>query len=163
MENGYSPEEILKIAVKVEENGRDFYAAQEAKANDEQLKLIWQHLKKQELLHRETFKKMLDNIKDYIVYEYSAGEFDVYFAAIAKEYIFTQQLSQIRAKELLKSGSFDEILNFAVAIEKESILTYSALREYVISEKVDIIDEIINQEKQHLVKLKELKEKFKQR
>ncbi len=36
------------------------------------------------------FHQMLDNIGEYIVHEFSLGEYEAYLRAIASEYILTQ-------------------------------------------------------------------------
>ncbi len=52
MVNVFSPQEILRVAVKVEERGQSLYAALEEKATSDKLKNLWKYLKEQEELHR---------------------------------------------------------------------------------------------------------------
>ena len=149
MENIFSPQEILRIAVGVEENGKKLYAALEANATNPKVKDIWQYLKEQEEVHRTIFQGMLDKIGDYIVYEHSTGEYQAYIKAIASQYIFTQQLIEKKISVLFKSDL--EAVEFGIYIEKESVLTYLALREYVLTEKQLVLDKVIDEEKTHLV------------
>jgi len=113
----------------------------------------------QEELHRQTFQEMLDAAGDYIVEEINRGEYDAYVKAVASQYIFTPQLIENKTKEGFKSDS--EAIDFGIWIEKESIITYSALRIYILTEKQPVLDKVINEEKDHLVKLTLLKGQMK--
>jgi rubrerythrin len=158
MANIFSPQEILRIAIKVEENGKALYGALESKTKDEKLKKMWQYLKEQEEEHRKTFQGMLDNVGDYIVDEFRPGEYEAYLRAIASGYIFTQELIEKKTKELFSSDL--EAVEFGLYIEKESILTYSALRDYVLTAKQPVLDKVIDEEKKHLVQLTLLKDQM---
>jgi len=151
MKEPFSPQEILKIAVNVEKNGRKLYEILEGRAKDEKTKNIWKYLKEQEETHIQTFEGMLDNIGSYIVYEFNPGEYEAYLRAIASEYIFTLELIDKKIKEPALSDT--EAVDFAVRIEKDSILTYSALREYILTEKQAVLDKVIEEEKKHLADL----------
>ncbi|MDD4955497.1 MAG: ferritin family protein [Candidatus Omnitrophica bacterium] len=159
MSNIFSPQEILRIAISVEENGKKLYGALEKKTKDKGIAEVWAYLKDQEELHRKTFADILDNIGDYIVYEFSPGEYDAYIKAIAAGYIFVAELMEKKTKEGFVSDL--EAIDFGIYIEKESILTYSALRSYVLTEQHPVLDKVIDEEKNHLVKLTLLKDKFK--
>ena len=156
MAANFSPQEILKIAIKVEENGKKLFGILEEKAKDEKIKSVWRYLKEQEDVHRKVFQEMLDNVGDYIVYEFSPGEYEAYVKAIAASYIFATRLVERKIKEGF--GSDLEAIDFGIHIEKESILTYTALREYVQTAKQVVLDKVIKEEKTHLVRLTALKE-----
>ncbi len=151
----FSPQEILKIAVEIESNGQTLYGNLEKKAGNDRLRAVWKYLKEQEILHHKTFQVMLDSLGEYIVNEFSPGEYKAYLKAVASEYVFTQRLIEAKVKEGFKTDL--EAVEFGIFVEKESILTYSALRPYMILAKQATLDGIINEEKQHLVDLVEIK------
>jgi rubrerythrin len=156
MADTFSPQEILKVAIEIEINGRRLYDALEKKSKDEKVRGVWRYLKEQEEEHRKTFQEMLDNVGDYIVYEFSAGQYQAYIKAIAASYVFTTKLIQRR---MLEGFSYDiEAIDCAIQIEKESILTYTALKDYVQSAKQQVLNKVIDEEKKHLVTLNGLKE-----
>ncbi|MDD5584035.1 MAG: ferritin family protein [Candidatus Omnitrophica bacterium] len=161
MANIFSPQEILRIATKVEENGKVLYGNLEKKTNDKALQQTWKYLKEQEELHRATFQKMLDNIGDYVVNEFSPGEYNAYVTAIASEYVFTQGLITEKIKKGF-SGDL-EAVEFGIYIEKESIITYSALRDYIMTEKQAVLDNVIAEERKHLVNLTSIKSTLKRK
>ncbi len=156
MRNTFNPQEIVKIAINIEENGKKLYEALEGKAKDRKLKIMCKYLKEQEEIHRKIFQAMLDNIGEYIVHEFSPGEYEAYLRAIATEYIFTQEIVRERVKEGFDSDL--EAVEFGIFVEKESILTYSALREYVLTGKQAVLDKVIDEERKHLVDLIALKD-----
>jgi rubrerythrin len=159
MANIFSPQEILRIAVKVEENGKKLYAEFERKTTDTKIKEVWQYLGNQEEIHRKVFQTMLDSIGDYIVYEVSSGEYEAYISAIASSHIFTQNLIEEKAKKGFPADL--DAVDFGISIEKESILTYLALRPYILTEKQPILDKVIDEEKNHLVRLTAIKDQIK--
>ncbi|MFH1768476.1 MAG: ferritin family protein [Candidatus Omnitrophota bacterium] len=155
MENIFNPQEILKVAINVEKNGKKLYESLEGKAKDSKVGSMWKHLKEQEEAHCKVFEGMLDTIGDYIVDEFNPGEYDAYLRAIASEYVFTQDLIEKKTKE----GFITDLaaVDFGINIEKTSIITYSALREYVLTVNQAVLDKVIAEERKHLVKLVELK------
>jgi len=159
MSNIFSPQDILRIAIRVERNGEELYRVLEEKEKNEKLRNIWKYLKEQELLHQKTFQEMLDKVGDYIVYEFSPGEYSAYMKAIASSYILTQGLIEKKTKELFENSL--EAIEFGIYVEKESILTYTAFREYVLAQKQPVLERIIEEEKRHLVRLSLLREEFK--
>jgi len=159
MINTFNPQEIVKIAINIEESGKKLYQSLEGKAKDKKLKLMCKYLKEQEEIHRQIFQEMLDNVGEYIIHEFSSGEYEAYLRAIATEYIFTQEVISGKVKEGF--GSDLEAVEFGIFVEKESILTYSALREYVLTGKQAILDKVIDQEKKHLSDLIALKDSLK--
>ncbi|MFA6281006.1 MAG: ferritin family protein [Candidatus Omnitrophota bacterium] len=161
MTNIFSPQEILRIAVKVEEKGKKLYEILEKKSSDKKVTNLWKYLKEQEEIHRKTFQDMLDGIGDYVVAEVTPGEYGAYIKAIASGYIFTVELMEKKINESFASDL--EAVEFGLYIEKESILTYSALREYITLEKQPVLDKVIVEEKEHLIKLMLLRGEIKKR
>jgi len=156
MENIFHPSEIIRIAVNVERNGQTLFGMLQEKATDQKIKDMWGYLKEQEIHHQKIFADILSDTENYFVDEYNPGEYGAFLQAIASEYIVTQEVIEQRTKELFTSDL--EAINFGIFIEKESIMTYSVLRDYVKSEHQDIIDKVIDEEKKHLVNLYKIKQ-----
>ncbi|UCG35743.1 MAG: ferritin family protein [Candidatus Omnitrophota bacterium] len=155
MPEQFHPQEIVKIAIKIEEKGKKLYGSFEEKATDPKLKEMWCYLKDQEEEHRKTFARMLEHISDYIVYEFSPGEYDAYLAGIASEQVFTPELIEEKTKQGFSSDI--EAVDFGIRIEKDSIFIYMALRPYVAVDKQEALDKIIQEEKQHYLNLMSVK------
>ncbi|MFH1092595.1 MAG: ferritin family protein [Candidatus Omnitrophota bacterium] len=159
MGNKWSPQEILDIALRVEENGEHLYAKFEEETENETLKNVWKFLKEQEIGHQSKFKDMLNSAGDYMVNEFGTGDYDAYLEAIASTYIFTPEMISEKTEELFASDQ--DAIDFGLQIEKESILVYTALKEYVPNNKQKILDGIIKEEKKHVVVLTEFKKTLK--
>jgi len=147
----FSPQEILKIAVKVEENGKKLYENLENTAKDKKVKELCAYLKKAEERHIGIFQNMLDSAGDYIVNDSLGGDYEKYLRAIASEYVFPQELMEQKIKQGFSSDK--EALDFGIKVEKDSILVYSAFKEHVLTAKQGVLDKIIEEEKKHLIQL----------
>lgn len=151
----FNPREILEIAVAVEKNGKELYAALEEKTDNQSLRFMWCYLKEQEEDHRRIFQEMIDHFDDYIAYEFGTGEYSDYLKAIAANFIITPKLIQEKKDELFRSDK--EAVKFGISVEKESILTYSALKEGIKLQKQASIDKVIEEEKEHFLRLSAIK------
>ncbi len=101
---------------------------------------------------------MLESSGDYFIKEFGVGDYDAYLEAIAVTYIFTPELIKRKTEELFASTL--EALDFGLQIEKESILVYTALKEYVLDDKKELLDSIIREEKRHVIVLTEFRKKI---
>ena len=160
MEKGFSPQEILRVAVQVEEKGKKLFGILEEQAENIKLKAVWKYLKEQEIVHCEIFQDMLDNMSDYIVDDFSPGEYDAYMKAIAMDYILTPEIIDAKSKESFASDL--DAVDFGIFIEKQSILTYNAFREFIQNDKQHVLDRIIEEEKKHFMRLVSLRDMIKE-
>lgn len=155
MPEKFNPVEILDIAIEVEKNGAALYQMLAAHTVDAAAKKAWQFLADAEIQHRELFTAMREASNEFVVEGSPNAEYDAYMAALAREYIFT---SSTMAEAVKKPAlSQKEALGFALAIEKESVLVYTGLRRYVAREKQQEIDRIIDEERNHMVVLTQMR------
>jgi rubrerythrin len=159
MENQFHPQEILKISIEVEERGARLYSKLAEKTANPAVEKVWNYLKDQEKEHKKIFSDILAKAGDYMVYEFNPGEYQNYIRAISSEYIFTPQLIEDKIKNNFESDL--EAVNFGIEIEKESILVYSSLEEFMKLERKELIDKIIDQERKHYTDLVGLKKTLK--
>jgi rubrerythrin len=159
MENQFHPQEILKISIEVEERGVRLYSKLAEKTGDPAVEKVWNYLKEQEKEHVKIFSDILAKTGDYMVYEFNPGEYQNYIRAISSEYIFTPQLIEEKIENNFESDL--EAVNFGIEIEKESILVYSSLEEFMKLERKELIDKIIDQERKHYTDLVGLKKTLK--
>lgn len=152
----FNVKEILKIAVDVETNGKLFYQKMAESTQDEEQAKVLNFLAKAETQHVVFFQETYDFIKDVECSDLDAcSECDAYLNALASEFIITPQLISDRTEKGF-SGIRD-VLDFAMQLEKNSILTYSGLKDVLVGEHQELIDKIINEEKSHLAAIVKLK------
>jgi rubrerythrin len=151
MEN-YSEIEVIEQAIQTEKLGSDFYTNMAKKfEKDEQLRELFETLALKEQQHEKIFSDLRESSGFQLPDEW--GEVSKYLSAIVESEFFLAKNKSLPSLEHLKSIK-DAVL-FAIGFEKETLLYYHSLRD-VISEK-DIIDEIINEERSHIVWLSEFK------
>ncbi|MBT9130040.1 MAG: hypothetical protein DDT42_00362 [candidate division WS2 bacterium] len=153
-----STEELILIAVKIEENGINFYKSLLNRKLNLKLRNLLDYLLKEEEKHKISFKELLllttQKSEDQLLY--TNEESINYLYSLADSIIFNMNDKGANLLNL----SFTDIqgIEGAMILEKESILFYQELLNNIRSEATkQLINEIINQEKEHLVKLVNLR------
>ena len=156
----WSGEEILEMAVQIERNGMAFYQGLAESAQDDKMKNLMEHLAEEEKKHMATFHKfsgVLDKEQLKTLYELQyAEEGSLYLKALADTKIFAD--SNEAAQWAKEAQSPVEALLTAVTLEKDSILFYQEMRNFVRKEDRALIDKIMNEEKKHIQTLAKMKE-----
>ena len=145
--------DILNIAVRIEENGERFYREAAEKAASYELKELLNVLARDEVRHKETFTKMLENL--HPSGEPLSDEYQNYLKAYTERLIFS-----VDSKDFIeKMKNFDQLWAFDFAIQREldSILYYYELKNIVARNDHQIIDKIISEERSHFEKLSRIK------
>ncbi|MFC1512585.1 ferritin family protein [bacterium] len=151
----FKANELLEFAIRIEENGETFYKDMAWKNNNEKIKELFNYLADEETKHKDTFKSMLEKIEDYEPMEAYPDEYFLYLREYADEHIFNDTNNLSKKIESLKTDL--EILDFAVTIEKDSILYYMEMKNLVSSNDKNVIENIIQEERMHYRKLVEIK------
>ncbi len=151
-----SSDEALEIAQRMEQNGSRFYRRAAEFKELEKEKEVLLKLAKMEDDHEKYFRTMQDGLPDEERSKKALdpfGEMLTYLEAMAD---MSGGEGSLQAIESLSGNeSLPQILNIAITLEKESILYYIGLKDIVPSESAKRkIDEIISEEKNHIVTLK---------
>ena len=154
----FSGNEIVDIAVKIEENGREFYLAAADAAQDSNLAAVLTKLADDEVEHKAAFQAFYSQGEDYALEPGYNEEVDAYIKALAGSEIFAPGKSVAD----LARGAKDifEVLNLAMGAEKDSILYYTEMKDWVQPKDKSVIGEIILEEKKHLKELSDLHKKL---
>ncbi len=148
--------EVFEIAIKIEENGEKFYRYAADLAEERNSKEMFTFLAGEEVKHKKTFEAMLSGVEDYQPSESYPGEYFAYLRAYAEGLIFTPEKLQ---SELAEVKTVEDAIDFAIQREIESILYYIEAKNLVPGNQKDKIDEIINEERRHYLKLVGAKKK----
>ncbi len=149
--------EIYQFAINIEENGEKFYRKVASKLKEPKIKEIFLFLADEEGEHKKIFMKLLESIKNYEPVETYPGEYFAYLKAYSQELIFPQMIE----RELDKSITPIDAINFGIRRELESILYYIEVKNFVQETQHSQLDKIIEQERQHFIKLSNLKKEMK--
>ncbi len=151
MEN-YSAIEVIEQAIQTEKLGHDFYTKMAKKfEKDENLKKLFDTLALKEQQHEKAFSD-LKEIAGYQLPE-DWGEACKYLRAIVESEFFLGKNKSLPSLEHLES--VEDAVSYAIGFEKETLLYYHNLRDVV--NKKEIVDEIIKEEKSHIVWLSEFR------
>lgn len=147
----FSASEVVTMAIEIEKNGLDFYNALAARATDEKSKELYTYLANEEVKHKLTFQKMLDNLKNMELTAADEEEYNHYLKALTSSRVFKSNQS---AEELLDELKDEKAaIEFAINAEKDSILFYYELLDQAFDEDRASIERVIKEEKVHLAKL----------
>jgi len=150
--------EAIRIAIGIEENGYEFYTKASRKAMDERIEKLFQELARQEKSHAARFKKLYDEFlatsatSDEYIYD---PEVSLYLEAIADATIIPSLDKIDSILERIKDPY--DALNFALNIEKDSILYYSemAIRAKNPNAK-DAFTTLMKEERKHVLDIKRM-------
>jgi len=144
--------EILAVAMNLEKEGYDFYDGAAGRAKTHETKDVFLKLRDDEAEHRRVFGDMLKSLP--------GGDSTGYFGAVNAE-IASYLRTLIDAgvfksidKAAVKRPGDVQALEIGVAVEKDSILFYSATQKSSVNPKAkEMMSKIIDVEKGHLVAL----------
>jgi len=158
MGNLFAGSEIVELGVQIEKNGRDFYSALFEQSRSSKAKEVFKFLAGEEEKHITAFQKILEKVVLYEPAESYPGEYFAYMNDLAADYVFTRK---DKGKEIAKNIKSDkEAVDVGIKFEKDSIIFYDGMKKVVLENEHKIINELLEQEKTHLVKLSELKKQI---
>jgi len=159
----FNADEILQMAIQIEENGAAFYRKAAEFQTDASDQDFLKRLAVMEDSHKVTFAEMKGQIteleKSKTVFD-PQGELSVYLSAMVDSH--GGEGSPDAINSLTGKETMEEIISTAIGLEKDSILFYLGLRDLVPPKfGRDKIDDIIREERKHIVQLTYLLRKIK--
>ena len=155
--------EIFEIAERIERNGVKFYRKAAEGLSDEDIRQTLLSLAEMEAEHEETFANMRKQIshkeRELITFE-PENEMTLYLQAIANGHIF--DLKKDPSEQLTGKETVEDILKLAIDAERDSIVFYVGLKNFVpAGAGQDKVEEIIEEEMGHIVVLNQKLEAWK--
>jgi rubrerythrin len=148
----YSGLEIIEIAIRIEENGQEFYtAAAEMIKESTDVKGLFLDLAEKELTHIAIFQKLADKFEPES-FEFNKEESFDYIGHLANTHIFGRKDA---GTELAKTVSMpQQALEIAFKFENDSVVFYEELLKRASSDAKKLILRIIEEEKEHAAEIK---------
>ena len=147
--------EVFEIAERMERNSVNFYRKAAEAFTDENLSATLQSLSEFEKEHENNYANMRKHIstKEWNLITFDPeNEIALYLQKIADSHIFDPKKDP--AEQLKDKGTIADILNFAIESEKNSIIFYVGLKNYVpATTGKNEVDEIIDEEMSHIAEL----------
>jgi len=148
----YSGLEIIEIAVRIEENGEEFYTAA-AKIFKEKtdVKGLFLDLAEKELTHIAIFQKMADKFEPES-FEFNKEKSADYIGHLAETHIFGRK--DAGAELAKKVTTPQQGLEIAYKFENDSVIFYQELLKKSSGNSKKLIFQIIEEEKEHAAEIK---------
>ena len=148
----YSGQEIVELAVCIEENGYDFYtAAAEMIREPNDTKNLFLDLAEKETMHIAVFQKLLEKYEPED-YEITPEDASAYIQNFADGHVFGKPESGANLAKNLKSPK--EALEIAFKFENDSVAFYTELEKRAKTDSRKLIRQIIEEEKEHAADIK---------
>jgi rubrerythrin len=158
----FNIDEAFEIAEQIERNGARFYRKAAALFEATRAKSLLLDLASMEDRHEKIFTEMRQELKKKAGMEdtYIDEEPAQYLKAFAGGYVFP--ISKDPSEKLTGNEKLEDILHFAIEIEKDSIVFYLGIRD-VMPEELGRFDisKIIKEEMRHITFLSDLLHKTK--
>ena len=143
--------EVVQMAIEEEHNGVRFYEALEACAQNPTLKEAARRLAAQERYHEERFTKLRDTLGTRPLPESYPGEYADYMGALMAGKTFPNEEAAARLAQ--EAGGDLQAVATALLFEKNTLLFLGEMRRLVPRKDHKTVDELIDEERQHLVDL----------
>jgi rubrerythrin len=152
----FSVREVLEMALQTEKKGQDYYNAMADRFKDKKdLKDLFVKLALQEKKHEHSFEKLLETVTEQEPVGWEEAQ--NYFRAMVESEFFMGGGKALTAMENVKTEN--DAVDLALVFEKESILYYTGLRDFVNDKAM--IDEVIKEETEHVTWLRFRRETLK--
>ena len=152
----FSGPEVIEMAIRTEKNGEKFYTCHAEKAEVESVKSLFTYLANEEAKHIEDFSRLYDIVKETgetIFGDYE--EFKAYMETFADSKFLTNFTAE--SDKIKDSTDVREVIEFAIGFEKETLLFFYGLLDFISEKGKDIVKNIIEQEKSHVKELTGIK------
>jgi len=150
--------DVLKIAMRIEENGASFYRYAVQVAQEEKAKEMFTWLADAEDAHRALFQEMFSKIETHPLPESYPGEYDAYLHRYADNKLVFKK--DVMDAEMARIGDTLSAIDFAIDREVDSILYYHEIKGFIAKDQHEPIDGIINEERKHFKILSKMREEY---
>jgi rubrerythrin len=144
-------DEIIEMAMRLEESGEAFYNAVAGKATDPSVKVLFEELALQEQYHRRAFQQMGRDVVELALSPEQWDQFQAYTDALLQNQFFANPENALNLATQAKDER--EALGAALSFEKETLLFFHELRDAVRGPAQQTVGQIIEEEKRHIQRL----------
>ena len=156
--NLFNISEIVDMGIEKEKKRRDFYALVASTFRENGMKELFTKLRDWEDEHIKKFSQIRAGVKDDEATDAYPGEMKDYIMAVVDDKLYND-VSPGGFSKNVKSPL--DAINYGIGFEKDAIIFFSEFLPYISSrENKDVIEELIDEEKQHLVHLVGLRNKI---
>jgi rubrerythrin len=157
MTNIFNVAEVVDMGIEKEKKRRDFYALTAEQFEDEKIKDLFTKLRDWEEEHISRFTEIRSALKQKEISETYSGELESYMNVLIDDKLYKAITPEAFSKEI---ASPKEAIERGMEFEKDAILFFSELLNHVKDGNKETIQKLIDEEKQHLLYLFQLKSEY---
>lgn len=157
MANLFTAAEIIDLGVAKEIKRRDFYGYAADKFKKKDMKDLFSRLRDWEEEHVKKFTAIRDTTQTYEVSESYEGELGSYMKYVVDDILYKQVSPQWFTENVKNELT---AIQYGIGFEKDAILFFTELLKYMMPPHREKVEELIGEEKKHLIYLSELKKKY---
>jgi rubrerythrin len=149
----YTGQEIMGIAVRIEENGNAFYVAAADRVKEStDTRNLFLDLAEKEIMHIAIFQKLAEKFEAE-EFDFDPNEVNDYVTNLADQHIFGKPEAGIKLASTIKTPK--EALDIAFKFENDSVAFYVELEKRAKTDAKKLIRQIIEEEKEHAAEIKQ--------
>lgn len=157
MANVFNAAEVIDMGIEKEKKRMEFYGLAAFTFKEHELKELFQKLRDWEETHIKKFTAIRNSVTDEEIQESYQGEFTAYLKATVDDMLY----KQVSASEFSKNVKSPlDAINYGISFEKDAVLFFNELIEYMPSTHKDKVRELVEEEKKHIIYLSDLRKTY---
>lgn len=145
----FSLKDICEIAIKIEKNGEKVYRNAQMEVKDPELKKLLGWMADEEAKHANWFENLSKNFN----FPVQHPQIEALGKSLLEDSVGSQSFS-LSENKLIKEASFNWVIDQSIEFEKDTIIFYEMLREFIgDNEILKQLELIISEEQRHINKL----------
>ena len=149
--------EVAGMGVEKEKKRRDFYARVAKLFKEGELNRLFSQLRDWEEVHVAKFTEIQNSLKE----ESSAQSYEGELKSYMDSFIDDRLYRDVSAEEFSKRIKTPiDAVNHGIEFEKDAILFFTGIMPYITGANKEVILKLIDEERQHIIYLVELKKKI---
>jgi len=155
--NLFNTPEAIDMGIEKERKRRDFYGYAALKFKENDMVELFSRLRDWENTHIKKFSEIRATLEESEATESYQGEFAAYAKATVDDILYKQVSAEWFAENVKEPLT---AIQYGMGFEKDAILFFNELLKFMTPHHKEKIQELINEEKKHLIYLSELKKKY---
>lgn len=151
----FNMRDIFAVAIKIEERGETFYREVARRVTQESVQKLFTQLANDEVEHKRIFNQMAQQLGEHNLAQDAQKEFLSYLEAFSESLIFEEP--DKLPYDVQQAFDLQRAVLYAIEKELDSVLFYKEVKEMVPASEQGLLDQIISEERRHVVNLSWLK------
>lgn len=157
MSNIFKIVDVVEIGIEKEKARKEFYDRVSQHFDDEEMKSLFTKLRDWEDAHIKKFQAIRSGVESSGIAESYPGELEDYMDALVDDRLY-KAVSPESFGDTIKTPL--DAINTGIEFEKDAIMLFTELAGFVQATDKSVIDELVGEERQHIVYLNKLRKKL---